>query len=163
MIDLHNERSLRKESTRTNLNGTPDCDGASPRKKAPLLKLDGTPDRDGRSYLKKASPAKMHGAVLLLKSLVTFCLLGNVTPINIINRCGIDGAVDHEFLVTLKPAAPNANGRRLDTKEDKLSFLQGWVDQYTVNQHEGTYSNGTTRRKLEANSCLLYTSDAADE
>ena len=75
MIDLHNERSLRKESTRTNLNGTPDCDDASPRKKAPLLKLDGTPDRDGRSYLKTASPAKMHGAVLLLKSLVTFCLL----------------------------------------------------------------------------------------
>ena len=46
MIDLHNERSLRKESTRTNLNGAPDCDDASPRKKAPLLKLDGTPDRD---------------------------------------------------------------------------------------------------------------------
>ena len=45
MIDLHNERSLRKESTRTNLNGTPDCDDASPRKKAPLLKLGGTPVR----------------------------------------------------------------------------------------------------------------------
>ena len=74
------------------------------------------------------------------------------TPINITNRCGIDGAVDHEFLVTLKPAAANSDGRRLDTTEDKLSFLQGWVDQYTVNQHEGTYSNGTTRRKLEANS-----------
>ena len=76
------------------------------------------------------------------------------TPINIINRCGIDGAVNHEFLVTLKPAAANSDGRRLDTTEDKLSFLQGWVDQYTVDQHdsEGTYSNGTTRRKLEANS-----------
>ena len=45
MIDLHNERSLRKESTLTDLNGTPDCDDASPRKKAPLLKLDGTPVR----------------------------------------------------------------------------------------------------------------------
>jgi hypothetical protein len=76
------------------------------------------------------------------------------TPINIINRCGSEGAVDHEFLVTFKPAAANSNGRRLDTREDKLSFLQGWVDQYTVDQHdsEGTYSNGTTRRKLDANS-----------
>ena len=73
-------------------------------------------------------------------------------PINIINRCGIDGAVDHEFLVTLKQDVANPDGRRLDTTEDKLSFLQGWVAQYTVNQHEGTYSNGTTRRKLEANS-----------
>ena len=76
------------------------------------------------------------------------------TNINITNRCGIDGAVDHEFLVTLKPAAASSDGRRLDTTEDKLSFLQGWVDQYTVDQHdsEGTYSNGTTRRKLEHNS-----------
>jgi len=75
------------------------------------------------------------------------------TPINIYtNRCGIDGAVDHEFLVTLKQDVANSDGRRLDTTEDKLSFLQGWVAQYTVDQHEGTYSNGTTRRKLEANS-----------
>ena len=83
------------------------------------------------------------------------------TPINITNRCGIDGAVDHEFLVTLKPAAANStDGRRLDTTEDKLSFLQGWVDQYTVDQHdsEGTYSNGTTRRKLEANSTRVSNS-----
>ena len=58
-------------------------------------------------------------------------------------------------MVTLKPVAANStDGRRLDTTEDKLSFLQGWVDQYTVDQHEseGTYSNGTGRRKLEANS-----------
>ena len=77
------------------------------------------------------------------------------TPINIINRCGSEGAVDHEFLVTLnKQDVANSDGRRLDTTEDKLSFLQGWVDHYTVDQHdsEGTYSNGTTRRKLEANS-----------
>ena len=82
------------------------------------------------------------------------------TPINIINRCGIDGAVNHEFLVTLKPAAANSDGRRLDTTEDKLSFLQGWVDQYTVDQHdsEGSYSNGTTRRKLEANSTRVSNS-----
>jgi len=74
-------------------------------------------------------------------------------PINITNRCGIDGAVDHEFLVSFKAAA-NSDGRRLDTAEDKLSFLQGWVDQYTVGQHasEGTHSNSTTRRKLETNS-----------
>ena len=65
MIDLRNERSLQKESTLTDLNGTPDCDNALPQKKAPLLKLDGTPDRDGRSCLKKASPAKMHGALLI--------------------------------------------------------------------------------------------------
>ena len=92
MIDLHNEPSLRKESTRTNLNGAPDCDDASPRKKAPLLKLDGTHDRDGRSYLKKTSPAKMHGAILLLKSLVTFCLLGNVNAIPTpTTTCGCSG------------------------------------------------------------------------
>ena len=81
-------------------------------------------------------------------------LLASASTINITNRC-INGAVDHEFLVTFKPAAANStDGRRLDTTEDKLSFLQGWVDQYTVDQHdsEGTYSNGTGRRKLEANS-----------
>ena len=71
-------------------------------------------------------------------------------PINIINRCGIDGAVDHEFLVTLKNSN-TSDGRRLDTTEDKLSFLQGWVDQYTGDQldSEGTYSNGTARRKRQ--------------
>ena len=43
-------------------------------------------------------------------------------PINITNRC-VHGAMDHEFVVTLKPPpAMNANGRRLD-KKDKLSFL----------------------------------------
>ena len=76
------------------------------------------------------------------------------TPTSITNRCGIDGAVDHEFLVTLKQDVANSDGRRLDTTEDKLSFLQGWVDQYTGDQHdsEGIDSNGTARRKLEANS-----------
>ena len=65
-------------------------------------------------------------------------------PINITNRC-VHGAMDHEFMVTLKPPpAMNSNGRRLDTK-DRLSFLQGWLHQYDT-------SNGTTRRKLEANS-----------
>jgi len=69
--------------------------------------------------------------------------------------------VDHEFLVTLKSAAANSDGRRLDTTADKLSFLQGWVDQYAVDQHdsEGTYSNGTTtRRKLEADSTHVSSS-----
>ena len=81
-------------------------------------------------------------------------------PISITNRCGVDGAIDHEFVVTLKPPPPtvegdlelaallrpplNSGGRRLDTK-DRLSFLQGWLHQYDT-------SNGTTRRKLEANS-----------
>ena len=68
-------------------------------------------------------------------------LIASASTINITNRC-INGAVDHEFLVTLKS---NSDGRRLDTTQDKLSFLQGWVDKYT-------YSNSTTRRKLEANS-----------
>ena len=67
--------------------------------------------------------------------------------INIINRCGLDGVVPHEYMVTLK-AFHSSDGRRLDTTEDKLSFLQGWVHQYDP---EDT-SNGTTRRKLEANS-----------
>eukprot|EP00964_Phaeocystis_antarctica_P163050 scaffold138496_cov63-Phaeocystis_antarctica.AAC.1 len=47
-------------------------------------------------------------------------------PINITNRCGVDGAMDHEFVVTLKPPPANSNGRRLDTP-DKLGYLQGWV------------------------------------
>ena len=64
-------------------------------------------------------------------------------PINITNRC-VHGAMDHEFMVTLKPPPANSNGRRLDTK-DRLSYLQGWLHQYDT-------SNGTTRRKLEANS-----------
>ena len=68
-------------------------------------------------------------------------------PITITNRCGVDGAVDHEFMVTLKPPT-NSNGRRLETTEDKLSFLQGGVHQYAPEDP----SNGTPRRKLEANS-----------
>ena len=70
-----------------------------------------------------------------------------IDRVNITNRCGVDGAMDHEFVVTLKPPAPNSNGRRLDT-QDKLSYLQGWVHQYDP---EDT-ANDTTRRKLEANS-----------
>ena len=72
------------------------------------------------------------------------------SPMPIINRCGVDGAMDHEFVVTLKPPAPNSNGRRLDT-QDKLSYLQGWVHLYDDYDPEDT-SNDTTRRKLEANS-----------
>ena len=68
--------------------------------------------------------------------------------VNITNRCGVDGAVDHEFVVTLKPPPTDLNGRRLDTTQDKLSYLQGWVHQYDA---EDT-SNDPTRRKLEANS-----------
>ena len=65
----------------------------------------------------------------------------------IINHCGVDGLVPHEYMVTLKMQL-HSEGRRLDTKEDKLSFLQGWVHQYEPEDN----SNGTTRRKLEANS-----------
>ena len=70
--------------------------------------------------------------------------------INIINRCGLDGVVPHEYMVTLK--AFHSDGRRLDTTEDKLSFLQGWVHQYDDEYDPEDTSNGTTRRKLEANS-----------
>ena len=71
--------------------------------------------------------------------------------INIINRCGLDGVVPHEYMVTLK--AFHSDGRRLDTTEDKLSFLQGWVHQYDDDEYDPEdTSNGTTRRKLEANS-----------
>ena len=108
MIDLRNERSLQKESTLTDLNGTPDCDNALPQKKAPLLKLlDGTPDRDGRSCLKKASPAKMHGALLLLKSLVAFCLLGNVTAMSTpTTTCGCSEAIN-EAVTALRVRPPS--------------------------------------------------------
>ena len=40
--------------------------------------------------------------------------------INITNRC-VHGAMDHEFMVTLKPPPASSNRRRLDTK-DNLSF-----------------------------------------
>ena len=70
------------------------------------------------------------------------------SPMPIINRCGADGAMDHVFVVTLKPPPrPDSNGRRLD-RPDLLSYLQGWAHQYDP---EDT-SNGTTRRMLEANS-----------
>ena len=63
MIDLLTERSLRKGSTLTDLNGTPDCDDASPRKKAPLLKLmDGMPVRTiaARARHKSIATATRH-------------------------------------------------------------------------------------------------------
>ena len=78
-------------------------------------------------------------------------------PIDITNRCGVDGAMDHKFVVTLKPPPANSNGRRLDTTEDKLSFLQGWVHQYDPEDA----SNGATRRKAnsnEANSNSIHVS-----
>ena len=73
--------------------------------------------------------------------------------LSIINRCGVDGALDHEFVVTLKPP-PSSSRRRAQSlksppsssRAQRLSFLQGWVHQYDS-------SNGTSsRRKLEANS-----------
>ena len=41
-------------------------------------------------------------------------------PIN--NDC-VHGAMDHQFVVTLKQQAASSIGRRLDTREDRLSFL----------------------------------------
>ena len=75
-------------------------------------------------------------------------------PIDITNRCGVDGAMDHEFVVTLKPPPANSNGRRLDT-QDKLSYLQGWVHLYDEYDPEDT-SNDTNRRKLESNSNSIH-------
>ena len=74
--------------------------------------------------------------------------------LSIINRCGVDGALDHEFVVTLKPPPSSSRRRALQrvksppssSRAQRLSFLQGWVHQYDS-------SNGTSsRRKLEANS-----------
>jgi hypothetical protein len=85
---------------------------------------------------------------MIFSFLIASIRAGSTTAINITNRCGVDGAVDHAFMVTLKPPpANNSNGRRLDAK-DRLSYLQDWVYQYDP---EDT-SNGTARRKLEANS-----------
>lgn len=89
-----------------------------------------------------------------------------VSGLSIINRCGVDGAMDHEFVVTLKPPPssssgvlslkppPSTSSSRVQSlkpppsssRVQRLSFLQGWVHQYDS-------SNGTSfRRKLEANS-----------
>ena len=85
---------------------------------------------------------------MIFSFLIASIRAGSTTAINITNRCGVDGAVDHAFMVTLKPPpANNSNGRRLDAK-DLLSYLQGWVHQYDP----GDTSNDTARRKLEANS-----------
>ena len=73
----------------------------------------------------------------------------------IINRCGVDGVVPHSYMVTLY--SPLSSDRRLaptstasvGTNRDKLSVIKGWVQQY-INPEDT--SNGTTHRKLEANS-----------
>ena len=88
------------------------------------------------------------------------------TPINITNGCGIDGAVDHAFLVTLKPAV-NSDGSLLNTTEDKLSFLQGWVDQYTADQLEEEddpiYLKWATRMTEEEEIALTHVPAASVE
>ena len=60
-----------------------------------------------------------------------------------INDC-VHGAMDHRYMVTFKQQAASSIGRRLDTREDRLSFLHDWFDKFTVGQHdsEGTSSNG---------------------
>jgi hypothetical protein len=68
------------------------------------------------------------------------------------NLCGVDGVVPRSYMVTLKSplppegrTAPTSAG--LNTNKGDLSFLHGWLKQYTRDT-----SNGTTRRKLEAGS-----------
>ena len=72
----------------------------------------------------------------------------------IIDRCGVDGVVPHSYMVTFLNSNRNSTSRSasLDT-EDKLRLLEGWVQQY-INPEDT--SNGTTRRKLEANSNSTY-------
>ena len=83
---------------------------------------------------------------MLFSLLITSVSAG--PPIKITNRC-VDGTVDREFMVTLKPPPPDSNGRRLHLgTQDLLSYLQGWAHHYDP---EDT-SNGATRRKLQANS-----------
>ena len=73
----------------------------------------------------------------------------------IINRCGVDGVVPHSYMVTLSSSL--SSDRRstptsiasFGTNKDKLSVIKGWVQQY-INPEDT--SNGTTHRKLEANS-----------
>ena len=87
------------------------------------------------------------------------------TPINITNGCGgygFYGAVDHAFLVTLKPAV-NSDGSLLNTTEDKLSFLQGWVDQYTADQLEANSKHPTHVWHFFTETQFAVAVDASDE
>ena len=96
--------------------------------------------------------------------LVSFLIASASAGLTITNRCGIDGAVPHSFMVTLKSPLHSSNRRSTSTSasEDKLSFLHAWVQQYNPvgggsgggegdTGSLGATSNGT-RRKLEANS-----------
>ena len=71
------------------------------------------------------------------------------------NGC-VHGAMDRQFMVTLKQQAAKSIGRRLDTREDKLSFLHDWFDKFTVGQldSEVAYSNGSppVTRSLQTSS-----------
>ena len=86
--------------------------------------------------------------------LVSFLIASASAGLTITNRCGIDGAVPHSFMVTLKSPLHSSNRRSTSTSasEDKLSFLHAWVQQY--NPVEAT-SNGT-RRKLEASTHAVH-------
>lgn len=75
----------------------------------------------------------------------------NQSPIPIVN-CDVDGPgpVPDEYIVHLKPQHPShSEGRRLDTREDKLSYLKSFVHRYDL---EDDTSNGSNRRKLDADS-----------
>lgn len=75
----------------------------------------------------------------------------NQSPNPIVNDCGVEGPVPDEYMVNLKPKHPSySEGRRLDTREDKLSYLESFVHRY---DHEvDSTSNGTNRRKLDPDS-----------
>ena len=64
--------------------------------------------------------------------LVSFLIASASAGLTITNRCGIDGAVPHSFMVTLKSPLHSSNRRSTSTSasEDKLSFLHAWVQQY---------------------------------
>ena len=78
-----------------------------------------------------------------------------IDRVNITNRCGVDGAVDHEFMVTLKPPPADSNGRRLDTTQDKLSYLQGWVHQYDAEDTSNDTKPRTTPSEANSDSTQI--------
>ena len=103
-----------------------------------------------RTVMARAISARAISAEMLFSCLISSVSAGltntaspSLTPP--INDC-VHGAMDHRYMVTLKQQAASSIGRRLDTREDRLSFLHDWFDKFTVGQHdsEGTYSNGAT-------------------
>ena len=61
------------------------------------------------------------------------------------NNCGVDGVVPNSYMVKFSSQSSELSAG-VNTNEGDLSFLQGWIQQYSP------VENGTTRRKLEAGS-----------